>query len=111
MEMAEIRGTGYSLVCNQKENSAVLVLSTKRSRRERTTALFNLCAIAYCELGLSKITGIATESLSATGRSYDFIYMDSVAFEKSSESGELFRRSFGERHQYTPTEFGVEDGN
>ena len=54
MKKADQAGHGHSLIMNPSDNSAVLVLSTNRSRQERANAIYNLCAVAYCSMKLTR---------------------------------------------------------
>jgi len=105
MKKADKTGHGHSLIMNPSDNSAVLVLSTNRSRQERANAIYNLCAVAYCMLNLTRIIGIVTEPLTVPGRSYDIIVLDGVEFEESPDLKERFEEMFGPTQNYSFTEY------
>ena len=106
MNKADKTGHGHSLIVNQENNSAILVLSTNRSRQQRTNGLFNLCSIAYCALGLSKIIGIVSEPLSVDKRSYDVIFLQDVNFENCEDIKKGFEDCFGPMSSYYYDEYG-----
>lgn len=108
MKKADSTGHGHGLVLNHKENSAILVLSSDRTQHQRGTALYNLCAIAYCKLGLARITGISTDPIHAEGRSYEAIVLVDVKFENHSEIAAQFESAFGGQTRYQTFEY---DGN
>lgn len=105
MQKADQTGHGHSLIMNPSDNSAVLVLSTNRSRQERTNAMYNLCAVAYCSMKLARIIGIASEPLSVRNRSYDVIVLEGVEFEESSDLQDRFEEMFGPKKNYSFTEY------
>jgi hypothetical protein len=106
MKKADKTGHGHGLILNQKENTAILVLSSNRPQHERGTALYNLCSIAYCKLGLMRITGISTDPLHANGRSYEALTLDDVEFENHTEIATQFESAFGSISHYRTFEYG-----
>lgn len=93
--------TGYAqALLKLDEESALLLISTNRNRQQKTNALYNLSAIAYCHLGLKRVVGIATQPLSAKKRSYDTIVLRNVTFENHDELAERFKTSFKKPMQH-----------
>lgn len=109
MKKADQTGHGHSLVMNPSDKSAILVLSTNRSRQERANAIYNLCAVAYCSMKLNRIIGIVSEPLSVRNRSYDVIVLDGVEFEESSDLQARFEEMFGPKQNYAFTEYQGEE--
>ena len=62
-------------------------------------------AIAYCQLGLKKIVGIATEPLASEYRTYDTMVLNSVRFENHDELAERFEASFKGYREVDITEY------
>lgn len=105
MKKADQTGHGHSLIMNPSDKSAVLVLSTNRSRQERANAIYNLCAVAYCGMKLTRIVGIVSEPFSIRDRSYDVIVLDGVEFEESPSLEGRFEEMFGPKKNYSFTEY------
>jgi hypothetical protein len=98
--------TGYAkALLKLDEESALLLISTNRNRQQRTNALYNLSAIAYCHLGIKRIIGIATETLSSKNRSYDTIVLNNVKVKNHDELAERFETSFKGYQEVEITEY------
>lgn len=99
--------TGYSagLYTNADTKKGIFILASNRSRKERATALCNLTAMAYCCYNLNEITGIATDNLSASGRSYDFAFLKGVEFENRSELIEAGKVNFASGKNFNFNEY------
>ena len=66
----------------------------------------SLCAMAYCRFELSEIIGIATENLSANGRSHDFAYFKDVSFENHDDLVKESKKVFGNMRKISHFEYG-----
>ncbi|OGT35283.1 MAG: hypothetical protein A3F11_10155 [Gammaproteobacteria bacterium RIFCSPHIGHO2_12_FULL_37_14] len=99
--------TGFSAALYQSPdtNKGIFILASNRNRRERATALYNLTAMAYCYYNLNEIAGIATDNLSASGRSYDFAFLKDVEFENRSELAEAGKINFASGKQFNFNEY------
>lgn len=99
--------TGFSAALYQSPDTkkGIFILASNRSRRERATALYNLTAMAYCYYDLSEIAGIATDNLSASGRSYDFAFLKDVDFENRSELAAAGKANFASGKQFNFNEY------
>ncbi len=108
IKTADSKGFAKALL-KLNDESAILLISTNRNRQQRTNALYNLSAIAYCHLGLKRVVGIATQPLSAKNRSYDTIVLRNAKFENHDELAERFKTSFKGYREVDITEYGEID--
>lgn len=61
--------------------------------------------MAYCRFKLKEIIGIATETLSASNRSYDFIAFKNVEFENEDDLIQASQVCFKEGRSISTNEF------
>ncbi|NOH01673.1 MAG: hypothetical protein HND47_06780 [Chloroflexi bacterium] len=94
-ERAERNGLAYTVSINQQDNSAVVILSSSKSREERSQILYKVSAMAYCKYNLTKVVGFATEPLDTLLRSYDVILLSNVEFTNRDELIEDSKKAFG----------------
>ncbi|NMC14662.1 MAG: hypothetical protein GYA34_17470 [Chloroflexi bacterium] len=100
MKNAETQEQSYSLVMNENDASAFLVLSMSGDRSKRQSTLYLLCAMAYCYLNLNQIIGISTESLNVSFRSYDVFGLKETKILNHDELAEQAKSFFSK--PYTP---------
>ena len=105
MKRADNQDYSYSMSYNEKDESAILVLSFSGDRTKRQICLYRLCAMAYSYLDLKRITGIATEPLSELNRSYDAICLNKVKFLNNNELAEQAIKFFGKPYKLEITEY------
>lgn len=105
LKAADETGFSAALYKSPDTNKGIFILASNRNRRERAIALYNLTAMAYCHFNLNEITGIATDNLSASGRSYDFAFLKDVEFENRNELAEEWKANFAKGRQFSFNEY------
>jgi len=92
---ADSTGRSYGLLIFPEEERGIVVLCSNEEKRERVEKLYELCAMAYCKYGLTKIVGLALNSFKKLSRSTDALILDGVSFhddlELASRADKAFR--------------------
>ncbi len=105
MERAENKDYSFSMLYNENDESAILVLAMKGDRSDRQLQLMHLCAMAYCYMKAKKIIGIASEPLSASYRSYDALGLKGVNFENHEELAKEATKYFSKPYKPNFSEY------
>lgn len=105
LTQAEKSGHSHALYTIPDKDKGVLILSTIKDRPSRVIGLQNLASMAYCRFGFNEIVGVATETLSADSRSYDFIAFKGVEFENKDELIQASHGCFKEGKSISTNEF------
>lgn len=105
MELAEKVGHGHALVLFPNQFGFFLMASDKKDRAVRACGLYNLACMAYCHGNLRKLIAVATETIKAKKRSYDWIYLEDVSFENELELKQMATKAFGPGEHVTGYEF------
>lgn len=105
LKRADKNGYAYSLYFMREKNKAILMMSSTKSRQQRSQELYSIAAMAYCKFGLQEFIGIATENYSVLTRSYDFVLMKGVSFENERELTEGGKKLFGNIRQVRHSEY------
>ncbi|GEM_PF-1283200 len=105
LKKADETGFSSALYRNTDTNKGIFILASNRNRRERLNALYQLSAMAYCYHNLNEIAGIATDNLSASGRSYDFVFFKDVDFEDRRELAAAGKANFASVKHFNFNEY------
>ncbi|PTL79996.1 hypothetical protein DAT35_31775 [Vitiosangium sp. GDMCC 1.1324] len=106
LRKADRTGQGYSVVRVSDDFGVLVLASNIKERRERAKWLEILSCVAYCDLELRKLVGIATEPFSEKYRSYDFFLIDKPFESKIAAAlREKARELFGPKQPKSLTEY------
>jgi hypothetical protein len=82
---ADSSARSYGLLTFPEEERGIVVLCSNEEKKARIEILYQLCAVAYCKYRLTKIVGLALNSLKELSRSTDALILDGVSFRNDVE--------------------------